>query len=340
MVSPQTILAETFHTQSDNPVIMPLKKLTQDQLAQLSPLETQLKRAVASAEAETAIELTGRIQVLFGTARSHHRLLRDKLWMFEACLDDNRLEYTESGLVGIRKLSNPATRIYLEASSLLAVCVLRQKRSPEAKKLIREVIASINNIASDRTRHKFQKRLVDRLEEECILAELIGTGTDKLDQDEIEARAILLVQRNSDDEILRLLGNSIPVAGIKLLGDVRNYSINQLPEPDKKLLPSPETVQNSTHIGKLTFAILRRIAWKTFCKPSSPIYRLWSQQIPKVFNEGYFSAAAISAFSNFRIGLPILASGLVALAMKYSAEEFCALAQPRGLMISPNDKAE
>lgn len=88
----------------------------------------------------------------------------------------------------------------------------------------------------------------------------------------------------------------------------------------------------------MTFALLRRIAWKTFCKPNSPIYKLWSQKLPKVFNEGYFAAAVVAAMSSFRIGVPLLASGLAALAMKYTAEEFCELAKPKGLMISRDDK--
>jgi hypothetical protein len=106
----------------------------------------------------------------------------------------------------------------------------------------------------------------------------------------------------------------------------------------RKLLPAPEKAQEPKHIGKTTFAVLRRVAWKTFCKPSSPIFKLWSQKIPKVFNEDYFSAAVISTFGDLRIGIPLLASGLAALVMKYSAEEFCELAKPRGLMISNDEK--
>jgi len=313
-------------------------KLTEKQLAALRPLELELRKAVQQAESEEAIELAGKVQALFPNDRTHHRLLRAKLWAFEACLDANRLTYAESGLIGIRKLSGPTTRLYLEASSLLAVCFLRQKKTPESKKLIHEVILKINNIESDRTRHKFQKRLIERVEEECILAELIGAGGEKLDVKEIEAKAVFLIQRNTDDEILKLIGNSVPVASVKLLSDVRTYSIKQLPAPDRKLLPAPEKAEEPKHIGRITFAILRRVAWKTFCKPSSPIYKLWADRVPEVFNEGYFSAAVVTTMGDFRIGIPIIASGLAALIMKYSAEEFCELAKPKGLMIAPDEK--
>jgi len=155
-------------------------KLTEKQLAAIRPLELELRKAVQQAESEEAIELAGKIQALFPDDRSHHRLLRAKLWAFEACLDANRLTYAESGFIGIRKLSGPNTRLYLEASSLLAVCFLREKKTSESKELIHEAISKINNITSDRTRHQFQKRLIERIEEECILAELIGAGGENL----------------------------------------------------------------------------------------------------------------------------------------------------------------
>lgn len=317
---------------------MATTKLSESLLGTLRPLEAELRRAVAASEPDAAIEAAAKIQSLFDHDRSHHRLLRAKLWAFEACVDANRLEYAESGLVGVRRRAGPTTRLALEAGALLAVTFLRQKKTGEAKKVLRDVISNINNITSNRTRHQFQKRLVSRIEEECILAELIGTDEGRMDVEEIQAKAVLLIQRSSDDEIFKLIGNSVPVSGVNLLGDVRSYSILQLPAPDRKLLPPPEKAVEPKSIGKTTFALLRRIAWKTFCKPESPIYKMWSKKIPEVFNQGYFSAAVISTFGDFRIGIPLLASGVAALAMKYSAEEFCELAKPKGLMISPDDK--
>jgi hypothetical protein len=312
-------------------------KLTEQQLSALRPLERELRAAVRSASPERAIEIATRIQGLFSHDRRHHRLLRAKLWAFEACLDANRITYAQNGFVGVRKLAGITTRLYLEASSLLAVCYLREKKTGEAKRLIREVISNINNIQSDRTRHQFQKRLVERIEEECILTELIGRDEGVLDPEEIQAKAVFLLQRNSDAEIFKLIGNSVPVAGIELLKDVRNYSINQLPPPDREMLPSPEKAEAPQKIGKITFALLRRIAWKTFCDPESPIYKLWSKRVPKIFDEGYFSAAIVTTMGDFRMGLPMLASGIVALIMKYTAEEFCEMSKPKGLMIARDD---
>lgn len=317
---------------------MSATKLTDKQLEQLRPLEAKLKASVRSASPEKAVEIAGQIQSLFANDRSHHRLLRAKLWAFEACLDANRITYAQNGFIGVRKLSGKTTRLYLEASSLLAVCYLRNKKIAEAKKIVKEVIEKVNNITSDRTRHQFQKRFIERIEEECILTELIGTGEPLLNVKEIEAKAILLIQRSTDSEIFKLIGNSIPTASINLLSDMRAYSIKQLPPPDRKRLPPPEKAEQPQKIGKTTFALLKRIAWKTFCDPESTIYKLWSKRIPKVFNEGYFSAAIVTSLSDFKIGIPLLASGVTALVMKYSAEEFCELSKPKGLMIDRNEK--
>lgn len=309
-------------------------KLTDDQLKKLKPLEMELKHAVRSGDTDRAVEVATQIQELFPNEwRRHHRLLRAKLWAFESCLDANRISYAQRGFIGIRKLSASNTRLYLEASSLLAVCYLRSKDTSSAKSLIKEVIGKINNISSERTRHQFQKRLIERIEEECILTELIGASHADMNVDEIQAKAVLLIQKNSDDEIFKLIGNSVPTASISLLRDVRTYSLDQLLPPDRKLLPSPEKSEQPKKIGKITFAIIKRIAWKTFCNPDSSIYKLWKDRVPKVFNEGYFSAAVVTTMGDFRIGIPLLASGISALVMKYTAEEFCEFSKPKGLMI-------
>ena len=252
---------------------------------------------------------------------------------FEACLEANRIIYAQNGFIGIRKLSAGNTRLYLEASSLLAVCALRNRKTSDSKKLIKEVIEKINNISSDKTRRQFQKRLIERIEEECILTELIGIDNTPMDVEEIQAKAVLLIQRNSDAEIFKLIGNTVPTASIHLLHEVREYSVKQLPGPDRKLLPPPENAEAPLKIGKVTFSVLKRVAWKTFCNPDSTIYRLWKERVPKVFDQGYFSAAVVATLSDFRIGIPLIASGISALIMKYTAEEFCELSKPKGLMI-------
>jgi hypothetical protein len=65
---------------------------------------------------------------------------------------------------------------------------------------------------------------------------------------------------------------------------------------------------------------------------------MWSKKIPTVFNEGYFASGVIATLGDYKIGIPIIASGFAALVMKYSAEEFCEVAKPKGLMIPSSEK--
>lgn len=314
-----------------------MSKLPKDILDKLRPLEERLKSAVANGSVETAIELTIEIQSLFDD-RKHHRLLKAKLWAFEAALDANRLDYAVRGFIGVRELSSKGTRINLEATSLLAICYLRQKKIPDAKRLIRSVVKNINSITSDRTRNQFQKRLVERIEEECILAELIGAGNAKLDPDEIHEQSVLLIQRNSDNEILKLIGNSVPSSGMILLRDMRDYSIKLLPAPDQKLLPAPEASEKPLTVGKKTMAILKRISYKSLCDENSELYELWAKQTPKVFDKKYFATSLAVSMASWQIGLPMLAAGVAAIAMKSSAEVYCEMAKPKTLMIDRKDR--
>lgn len=82
---------------------MAIRRLTPATLETLRVLEKRLGDAVDSAEADRALGVVAEIQELFSGDRSHHRLLRAKLRAFEACLDNNRLQYAESGFVGVRR---------------------------------------------------------------------------------------------------------------------------------------------------------------------------------------------------------------------------------------------
>lgn len=305
----------------------------------LPKLEAQLQDAVKSGNIDRAKEVAQEIQVLFGNERSHHRLLRAKLWAFEAALDENLLSYAESGFIGIKSRANSNTRLYLEATCLLAVCALRQKNFAKAKGLIRTVMSKINNIKSDKTRHQFQKRMIERIEEECLLTDLIGRNDGPLDVKSIHSKAIELLQQKSEDEITILIESTISNKGVLLLREVREYSVFQIAKPDQKLLPAPEEVTKPKHIGKRALAILRRIAWRSICSPDSEVYKLWSKKIPEVFNSQYFTQAIIFTLNSWKIGVPLIASGIVAIVMKHSAHEFCEFARPKGLMISPKDKS-
>lgn len=314
------------------------KKLPEELLRKLRTLECELRKASQRGKPEEAIELATQIQALFGSDRTHHRLLQAKLWAFEACLDENRLNYAERGFIGVRRFASQSTRIYLEATALLSICMLRSKKTEEAKPLISEVVSSYNNIKSDERRRQFQKRFISRIEEECILSELIGAGDEKLEPQFIHEKAVQLLQQNNEIELEKLIGNLLPASSVKLLAEVRDHAILKIPPPDQKFLPPKLESEKPKNLGKRAMAVLRRIGWKTLCDPDSSIYKAWAERMPKVYNEAFFATALATTFANWKIGLPLLVSGVVAITMKYTAHDFCETTKPEGMLIPKNKK--
>jgi hypothetical protein len=310
-----------------------------EDLPQLRELEKQLRDAVGCGRAREAKRLAKKIQVLFKDNRRHHRLLRAKLWAFEACLDANDLSFAQRGFIGVRKLAGEQTRLYLEATAFLGISYLRQKKIEKAKPLVRETVRKSGIIRSEQKRQQFHKRFVERIEEECILAQLIGDSEVRLDPQQIHDNAVSLLKEKNDHEITLLIGQLVPEKGVQLLREVREYSVAQLPPPSQKLLPPPNTAELPIILGSKTLAVLRRIGWRSLCDPDSTLYKAWAERLPEVFSAGYFASAVVTTFASWKIGIPLLASGIVAIVMKYSAHEFCAWAKPEGLMIASADKS-
>jgi len=315
------------------------RSIPKEIISQLRELEVRLRGAVRRGQPSEARQIASKIQNLFQNDRGHHRLLRAKLWAFEACLDANELSYAEPGFIGIRALANDKTRLYLEATAFLGICYLRQKKIEKAKPLVRETIRKARNIKSESKRQQFHKRFVERLEEECILAELIGDSQVQFNPKQIHENAVKLLREKSHDEIIELIGQLVPEKGVRLLRDVREYSVGLLPPASKKLLPAPSKAERPINLGRRALAVLRRIGWRALCDPDSTVYKAWAKRLPKVYNEAYFASAIAASFANWKIGLPMLVSGVVAIVMKYSAHEFCEWAKPDGLMIPASEKS-
>ncbi len=257
------------------------KAIRSEHLKLLRPLEAELKRAVKAQEAPAAeVAMKAIQQLLEPYGSSHHRLLECRLWYFESQFDANHLATAESGFQGITKRAREGSRLFLEASFFLALCHLRQKRTAEAKPLIRKVLARFNKIQSPDTRHLLQQRIIERIEQESVLTSLIGVDQGPLTPERIHQEAVKLVQK-SEGELFELLARELPYGSIALLQDIRNDALLQLSVPDRKLLPAPGQAIEAPHVGKLVFAVLKRVGWKTFCAPNSPLYRLWSKKFPQ-----------------------------------------------------------
>jgi hypothetical protein len=303
-----------------------------EHLKQLRPLEDQLKKSVKGHDleaAERAMEEIIRLLAPYGPA--HHRLLECRLWYFEAMFDANHITVAESGFQGIVQRAPKTSRLFIEGSFFLALCFLRQKRLKEAKPLFRIVFQNLNTISSSETRNFLQKRILERIEEESVLTSIVGVEEGPLKPDRIHEDAVKLLQK-PEGELLEILARSLPYGSVALLNDVRTDAYLLLSVPDRKLLPAPGQATEAPHLGKLVLAVLRRVGWKTLCDKKSPLYKLWSEKVSTVYSAAYFATSISQTFQDWKIGLPFLAAGVTAIAMKYGAHEFCELTKPDSIM--------
>jgi hypothetical protein len=252
----------------------------------------------------------------------------------------NRLEYAATGIASVREKAAKGTKLRLEASVLLTVCYLRQKRLTDARRLIRFTLDNINKIRSDRSRRVFHRKFIARLEEETVLSELVDTGAAELDPAEIGAQADYLIEHNTQAELFSLIGNSLPGRVVLALEDVRAFALQYIEPEDIKFLPAPEKATSPPEIGKKAFAVFKQVAWKAFCSEDSSVFKLWNQRIPSRITEGYLAAALLTTMKDWRIGLPVFAAGVLAVITRYSAQEFCTWAKPETFMTSRKEIGE
>lgn len=308
---------------------MPLNDAKKERLKRL---ESRLEQCVRSGNLELAIEITADIQSIFSDDLGNHRLLKAKLWCFEAALLANRVDYATRGVEGVRGRTKPGTKLYLEATVLLAVCYLRLKHIEDAKPLIRAVLKRLNDIQSDESRHLFQRKFFDRIEQECVLTELIGTQDGIVTEDTVHSRMVVLLENSSENQVYALIGGSLPANAIFALTDVRTYALQQIRPSDIKALPAPCQAQQPPELGKKTLAVFHRIAWRTFCDPESEIFKLWSKALPAMSNSKVMAGAVAATLNGWSIGLPVLGAGLAAALVKFTAHHFCDAHKPEVFM--------
>jgi hypothetical protein len=312
--------------------------LSKEQSQKLAILEPQLKLCVRSANLQRAKEITTKIQLLLRPTGHETRLLKAKNWLYETAMEANSITYAKLGFEGTIKKSNEGTRLNLEATSLLAICYMREKNLERARSLIIKAVKSIGVIKSEDRRKQFHKRLMERLEEESILIGLKDETGTPLDILKVDQEAIYLIMNKSEDQILMEMGKAVPQKSIDLLKDIRATYQLTLPKPDIKFLPPPITEESKLELGKRASSALKRVAWRAICNPESEVHKAWSQGLSAVYDKKYITGAIVASFGSFSISATMLAASAVALAIKFGVEVFCETFAPSGLMIDNQDK--
>jgi hypothetical protein len=307
-------------------------RLTLQQKHRLHVLEPALREAARRGDYETAKGSAVAIQELLRPTGHESRLMQAKNWLFEAAMGAGHLQMAESGFVGIRKKTSGTSRLYLEATALLAICYLRQKKLSEAEPLIAQVLKS-RNIRSESGRRRFLRHIVGRFEEEGLLGALRSAGTEPLDVDEIQELAASLVQTKNEDEILFEMGAALPAEVIAFLLKVDAMAKRGLTAKEILYLPGESQILERSELGRTTFRSFKRVLWRSLCDPTSEVYKAWfSQGLACVLDRKYYAIAVSAMLVDLGIGIKALAVSATALVIKFGLEVYCDRFKPDFVM--------
>lgn len=307
--------------------------LTEKQKCRLKVLEPKLNQAVEGRDYNATKSLVYDIQNLLRPTGHYVRLSQSKNKLYELSIEREDYETAIKGLLSNREILNKNTRIYLETTSLLAICYLRMQQIQKAKPYIKEVLTNGNIIKSERTRKIFRTEIINRFNEEIAISTLKSDSKVTFDEDEIEKEVVLIVQNLSDDEIFSRIGQSSPRATKDLIFLVHDFSIKQLPSAERLALPSPNQKIKDKEVGQTVFESVKRVVYNSLCNPKSEIYKAWfTNGMQFVLNKGYIKSAVITCLADLGIGIKMIVPSIIALIMKFGIEVYCDRYKPRSLM--------
>lgn len=312
---------------------MSVPNLTENQKARLSRLEPQLRNAAQKGDLAMAKRLLLDIQGVLRPTGHETRLMQAKNWLFEAAIEAGDYLFAIEGFIGVRKKVNRNTRVYLEATALLAIAYLRKQDLEAAEPLIREVLQNDKVIASQAKRAEFRKAMIARFDEEAILYSMKGSGRELLYGDELGALAEEQAKSHSKEQILILIGHELPLGSLQFMLKVDDFAKRQLPSAERLQLPSPQAQVERDNVGRTFFSAVKRTAYRSLCDPESDIYKAWFNDGLKIpLSKRYVGSAVASAFMGFGIGLKALAVSVCALILKFGIEVFCDRFKPNSIL--------
>jgi hypothetical protein len=292
-----------------------------------------LKKAIVEKDLSTAKRLTVDLQALLRPTGHTIRLIESKNRLYELAIDLGEIEFAKTGLESNRKATNKNTRTNLEATALLAICLLRENKIEEAKPLIKEVLKNDKVIKSNRTRALFRKEIIDRFNEEITLCSLKEEPIQNFNEDDLEPEITKLLQTSNNDQLFLAVGKATPEYTKYNLLQVHQYSTNQLPSAERMALPSPEEKGEPKEVGRTVFKSVKRVIYRSLCDPNSDIYKTWyNNGMQMVLNKKFIHTAVITTLATFGIGIKLLAASIVALIIKFGIEVYCDKNKPLNMM--------
>lgn len=264
-------------------------------------------------------------------------MLENYLKLYEAALETWQISVAIKGFQFVRDNANENTRLHLEATTLLAICYLREKKLNLAEPLMAEVLKNDKFIKSESKRFEFRAAIVERFDQEGALAALSESSSyiNASSEKEVHKAAIEIIkQGKSADDLCEMLGESVPEAVKDYLFRIDSISKNLLSYEQRKRLPGPKEVIKNKSLGNIVFGGIKRKLYKYICDDKSEVYQAWLKDgIDSILDKGYLASIVITACADLRIGASALVIRVTAFIMNQGITNFCDKNKPSSLMV-------
>ncbi|HLM03179.1 MAG TPA: hypothetical protein VK400_19155 [Pyrinomonadaceae bacterium] len=268
--------------------------------------------------------------------RYHHkaRLLQSYLVFYEGALESWNLELAKRGFQYVRERASKETRLYLEATVLLAISHLREENLFSAEPLIYEVLNNEHFVPSEKQRQIFIKEVIDRFDQEGAIVALARTYKESISEAVLHKKAVSLLKKGLSEQELEIhLGESVPDQAKSFILKVNQLSRNLLPPNEKLLLPNPRDAMKNHKVGNLVFRGIKRRLYKYLCAEDSEVYQAWLHKgLDAIVSESYVAGAVVAVLTDLKIGVGAIAVGITSLALKQGIYKFCESNKPQSFM--------
>jgi len=235
------------------------QKIPPDKIELVKTLDLRLDKLLFAGELKRAKLV---LDELKGILRSYHheaRIMQSYLRLLEAALDSWQLDIAKRGFQFVRSNTRNNTRLYLEASALLAIAHLKEQDILRAEPLMAEVLKNATAIKSARQRDMFRRAITDRFDQEAALAALAACPTDHKTEAEIHREAVALVREGRGAAgIQERLGSAVSQSARKFLLEVDQLAKGMLPDEQRMALSSSEDVVSDSGVGGVIFTGMQR----------------------------------------------------------------------------------
>ena len=249
--------------------------------------------------------------------------------LYELAIELNELDFAINGLLASRRSLSHNTMMYLETTSLLAICYIRKLEVAKAKPYLKEVLTNEKAIPSVSERKIWRQKMINRFKEEVILSSLKSTSNPVYDEAEIEKEVARIMQSKSEQEIYEEIGLVAPGATREMLAIIYSYSLKQFSSRRSLTLPEPVQQVKNAEVGLTVFESVRRVIYNSLCRPESDIYKSWfNNGMQAILSKQYITTMVTSCLIKLGIGMLLLAAYFIALITKFGIEVYCEKYKP------------